>query len=79
MTGTGMRHYLDLRARGDAAAAEQHELFAAHAGRPAAEIDRLRLRLACLRGKAALWDARARGDADAERHCPARAADLPVS
>lgn len=67
MTVTGMRHYLDLRARGDAAAAEQHELFAAHADRLAAEIDRLRLRLAYLRGKADLWDARARGDADAEK------------
>src|SRR5881397_3312544 len=31
MTVTGMRRYLDLRAQGDAAAAAQHELFAAQA------------------------------------------------
>ncbi|MFD8306966.1 MerR family transcriptional regulator [Streptomyces sp. NPDC059690] len=67
MTVTGMRRYLDLRAQGDSAAAEQHELFAAQADRLAAEIARLRLRLAYLRGKADLWDARVRGDADAEK------------
>jgi DNA-binding transcriptional MerR regulator len=67
MTVTGMRRYLDLRAQGDSAAAEQHELFAAQADRLAAEIARLQLRLAYLRGKADLWDARVRGDADAEK------------
>lgn len=67
MTVTGMRRYLDLRAQGDSAAAEQHELFASQAGRLAAEIARLQLRLTYLRGKADLWEARARGDADAEK------------
>jgi DNA-binding transcriptional MerR regulator len=67
MTVTGMRRYLDLRAQGDAAAAAQHELFAAQADRLAAEIGQLQLRLAYLRGKADLWDARVRKDVDAEK------------
>ncbi|POX60920.1 MerR family transcriptional regulator [Streptomyces sp. Ru62] len=66
MTVSGMRRYLDLLARGDSAAAEQRDLFAAQAEKLAADIERLRLRLAYLRGKADLWDARVRGDADAE-------------
>ncbi|MFH9084781.1 MerR family transcriptional regulator [Streptomyces sp. NPDC017673] len=67
MTVSGMRRYLDLRARGDSAAAEQRDLFAAQAEKLAADIERLRLRLAYLRGKADLWDARVRGDADTEK------------
>ncbi|MET8772822.1 MerR family transcriptional regulator [Streptomyces sp. NPDC004658] len=67
MTVSGMRRYLDLLARGDSAAAEQRDLFAAQAEKLAADIERLRLRLAYLRGKADLWDARVRGDADAEK------------
>ncbi|MEW2512645.1 MerR family transcriptional regulator [Streptomyces sp. NPDC046870] len=67
MTVSGMRRYLDLLARGDSAAAEQRELFAAQAEKLAADIERLRLRLAYLRGKADLWDARVRGDPDAEK------------
>jgi DNA-binding transcriptional MerR regulator len=67
MSVTGMRRYLDLRAQGDAAAAEQRDPFAAHADKLAAEIAGLRLRLAYLRGRAELWDARVRGDADAEK------------
>ncbi|MFI0510799.1 DNA-binding transcriptional MerR regulator [Streptomyces canus] len=67
MSVTGMRRYLDLRAQGDAAAAAQHELFTTHADRLAAEIAQLQLRLQYLRGKADLWDARVRGDADAEK------------
>lgn len=61
-----MRRYLDLRAQGNAAAAAQHELFAAQADRLAAEIGQLQLRLAYLRGKADLRDARVRKDVDAE-------------
>ncbi|WP_326949211.1 MerR family transcriptional regulator [Amycolatopsis sp. NBC_01307] len=57
-----LRRYLDLLARGDAAAAEQRELFDHHAGRLEAEIERLTLRLEYLRLKARLWDARDRGD-----------------
>ncbi|MEU6598100.1 MerR family transcriptional regulator [Streptomyces flaveolus] len=67
MTVSGMRRYLDLLAQGDSAAAEQRDLFASQARKLAADIERLRLRLAYLRGKADLWDARVRGDADAEK------------
>ncbi|MGW2032413.1 MerR family transcriptional regulator [Streptomyces argyrophylli] len=67
MTVSGMRRYLDLLARGDSAAAEQRDLFAVQAEKLAADIERLRLRLAYLRGKADLWDARVRGDTDAEK------------
>ncbi|MBE1495519.1 DNA-binding transcriptional MerR regulator [Amycolatopsis lexingtonensis] len=59
-----LRRYLALLARGDEAAAEQRELFDHHADRLEAEIERLRSRLAYLRLKARLWDARDRGDAD---------------
>ncbi|MGR6974850.1 MerR family transcriptional regulator [Streptomyces cynarae] len=67
MTVSGMRRYLELLAEGDSAAAEQRDLFASQAEKLAAEIGRLQLRLAYLRGKADLWDARVRGDADAEK------------
>ncbi|MGW5497559.1 MerR family transcriptional regulator [Streptomyces olivaceoviridis] len=67
MTVSGMRRYLDLLARGDSAAAEQRDLFAAQAEKLAADIERLQLRLAYLRGKEHLWDARVRGDAAAEK------------
>ncbi|RSD11966.1 MerR family transcriptional regulator [Amycolatopsis eburnea] len=62
-----LRRYLELLARGDAAAAEQRELFDHHADRLEAEIERLRSRLAYLRLKARLWDARDRGDAEAAK------------
>ncbi|MET7437060.1 MerR family transcriptional regulator [Streptomyces sp. NPDC005496] len=67
MAVSGMRRYLDLLAEGDAAAAEQRDLFASQAEKLAADIERLQLRLTYLRRKADLWDARVRGDADAER------------
>ncbi|KAA0923405.1 MerR family transcriptional regulator [Streptomyces apricus] len=67
MTVTGMRRYLELLALGDAAAAEQRDLFAAQAETLAADIEQLQLRLAYLRHKAELWDARVRGDAAAEQ------------
>jgi hypothetical protein len=47
-------------------AAGQRDLLLQHAERMAAEIAALRTRLDYLREKAALWDARARGDAAAE-------------
>ncbi|MEV5169593.1 MerR family transcriptional regulator [Streptomyces flaveolus] len=53
MTVSGTRRYLDLLAQGDSAAAEQRDLFASQARKLAADIERLRLRLAYLRGKAA--------------------------
>ncbi|MFF9458376.1 MerR family transcriptional regulator [Streptomyces flaveolus] len=66
VTVSGMRRYLDLLARGDAAAAEQRDLFTSQADKLAAEIEQLRLRLTYLRRKADLWDARHRGDTAAE-------------
>jgi len=61
-----MRTYQENRARGRAAAAEQRDLLLRHAERVEAEIQRLHTHLGYLREKAAVWDARDRGDADAE-------------
>ena len=61
-----MRVYQANRARGHAAAAEQRDLLLRHAERIEAEIAAQYARLDYLRHKAALWDARARGDAAAE-------------
>ena len=49
-----------------AVAAEQRDLLLRHADRLAAEIAALHTRLDYLHEKAALWDARSRGDAAAE-------------
>ena len=62
-----MRTYQANRARsGHAVAAEQRDLLLRHAERIEAEIAALHTRLDYLREKAALWDARAHGDAAAE-------------
>ena len=61
-----MRTYQANRGRGHEAAAEQRDLLLRHAERIEAEIAAQHTRLDYLRAKAALWDARARGDADAE-------------
>jgi MerR family copper efflux transcriptional regulator len=61
-----MRTYQANRRRGHEAAAEQRDLLLRHAGRIEAEIAAQYTRLDYLRGKAALWDARARGDTAAE-------------
>src|ERR1700685_566005 len=61
-----MRTYQANRARGHAAAAEQRDLLLRHAERVEAEIQTLHTHLDYLREKAAVWDARDRGDADAE-------------
>ena len=61
-----MRTYQANRARGRAAAAEQRDLLLRHAERIEAEIETLHTHLDYLREKAALWDARDRGDTDAE-------------
>ncbi|MCX5066093.1 MerR family transcriptional regulator [Micromonospora lupini] len=67
MSVADMRRYLTLLAEGDReAAAAQRDLFARHAERLSAEIERLRVRQAYMRGKADMWDARHRGDAAAE-------------
>ncbi|NUR98581.1 MAG: MerR family transcriptional regulator, partial [Kribbellaceae bacterium] len=57
-----MRTYLANRARGRAAAGEQRDLLLRHAERIEAEIAAQQARLRYLREKAALWDARDRGD-----------------
>jgi MerR family transcriptional regulator, copper efflux regulator len=61
-----MRVYQANRSRGHEAAAEQRDLLLRHAQRIEAEIAAQDTRLDYLRAKAALWDARARGDAAAE-------------
>ncbi|OIK02112.1 MerR family transcriptional regulator [Streptomyces monashensis] len=61
-----MRTYLGNRARGREAAAEQRDLLLRHAERIESEIAAQRARLGYLREKAAMWDARDRGDAAAE-------------
>ncbi len=58
-----MRTYQANRGLGHAAADEQSALLQRHAERVEAEIRTLGVHLAYLRTKAALWDARARGDA----------------
>jgi len=61
-----MRVYQANRSRGHEAAAEQRDLLLRHAQRIEAEIAVQYTRLDYLQAKAALWDARARGDAAAE-------------
>ncbi|WP_169947545.1 MerR family transcriptional regulator [Microbispora sp. H11081] len=71
-----MRAYLANRARGREAAAEQRDLLLHHAERVEAEIAAQRARLAYLREKAALWDARDRGDTAAEAEVTRRLVDV---
>jgi MerR family copper efflux transcriptional regulator len=65
-----MRTYQANRALGYATAGEQRDLLARHAQRIQLEIERLQVHLVYLEAKAALWDARDRGDAgeEAEAH-----------
>ncbi len=68
-TGVGikdMRTYQANLARRDETAAEQRDLLLRHAERIEAELVLQHARLDFLRHKAALWDARDRGDAAAE-------------
>jgi DNA-binding transcriptional MerR regulator len=67
-----MRTYQANRARGHSAAAEQRALLTRHAERVEAEIATLRVHRQYLREKAALWDARDRGDAAAEAEASRR-------
>ncbi len=71
-----MRTYQNNRALGHAAAAEQRDLLLRHAARIEAEIATLRIHLEYLREKAALWDARDRGDAIAEAAAGQRVRDV---
>ena len=61
-----MRTYQSNRALGRAAAGEQRDLLLRHATRIQDEIRTLRVHLDYLELKAALWDARDRGDASEE-------------
>ena len=61
-----MRTYQANRVRGHEAAGEQRDLLLRHAERVQAEIETLRTHLDYLRAKSRLWDARERGDAEAE-------------
>ena len=70
-----MRVYQANRSRGHAAAAEQRDLLLRHAERIEAEIAAQHTRLDYLREKAALWDARVRGDAAAEAAAQQRVGD----
>jgi len=58
-----MRTYQANRALGRAAASEQRDLLQRHAVRVEQQIETLRVHLEYLTFKAALWDARDRGDA----------------
>lgn len=69
-----MRAYLANRTRGRSAAAEQRDLLLRHAERIEAEIAAQQARLGYLRVKASLWDARDRGDVDAEAEASQRLA-----
>jgi DNA-binding transcriptional MerR regulator len=70
-----MRTYQANRARGHEAAAEQRDLLLRHAERIEAEIAAQHARLAYLRAKAALWDARAHADTPGEAQAQRRAAE----
>ena len=61
-----MRTYQANRALGHAAAGDQRDILLRHAERVELEIATLHVHLEYLRRKAALWDARERGDAVAE-------------
>ena len=67
-----MRVYLANRARTGSAEAEQRDLLLRHAERIEAEIAAQQARLGYLRVKAALWDARDRGDINAEAEASER-------
>ncbi|GHO59947.1 MerR family transcriptional regulator [Ktedonobacter robiniae] len=60
-----MRAYLQLLEEGTKGAAQQKELFAAHAKELECQIERLQVRKEYLKSKEAYWDAVERGDADA--------------
>jgi MerR family transcriptional regulator, copper efflux regulator len=71
-----MRTYQANRARGREAAGEQRDLLLSHAERIEAQIATLRTHLDYLLVKAALWDARERGDRDAEAEANLRVQDM---
>ncbi|GCE25040.1 MerR family transcriptional regulator [Dictyobacter alpinus] len=60
-----MRTYLQLLEKGTQGAAQQKELFQAHATELEHQIERLQMRKQYLEGKVAYWDALERGDEEA--------------
>jgi DNA-binding transcriptional MerR regulator len=71
-----MRTYQANRALGHAKAGEQRDLLLRHAERIEAEIETLRTHLDYLEAKAALWEARGRGDAHAETEANLRVQEM---
>jgi MerR family transcriptional regulator, copper efflux regulator len=71
-----MRTYQANRSRGHEAAGEQRDLLLRHAERIEAQIAMLHTHLDYLRAKAALWDARDRGDPGAEAEANLRVQDM---
>jgi DNA-binding transcriptional MerR regulator len=67
-----MRTYQSNRALGQAAAGDQRDLLLRHADRVEQQISTLHVHLDYLRSKAALWDARLRGDAAEEAEASLR-------
>jgi MerR family transcriptional regulator, copper efflux regulator len=74
-----MRTHQANRTRGRRAAGEQRDLLRAHAQRVESEIATLHIHLDYLRAKAALWDARDRGDETAEAEAQALVNDIVPS
>ena len=71
-----MRTYQANRTRGHEAAGEQRDLLLRHAERVEAQIATLHIHRDYLRAKAALWDARDRGDPSAEAEANLRVQDM---
>jgi len=71
-----MRTYQANRRLGNVAAGDQRDLLVRHAERVDAEIATRRVHLDYLRIKAALWDARARGDEAAEAEAGRRVQEM---
>ena len=71
-----MRTYQANRALGHAAAGDQRDILLRHAERVELEIATLHVHLDYLRRKAALWDARDRGDAADEAAAQARVNEI---
>lgn len=77
MSVADLRRSVAVLERGDAAAEEQRDIYAAQAERLASRIARMHLQLDYLRAKADLWDAREREDVMAEER--ARTAVLAIA
>jgi MerR family transcriptional regulator, copper efflux regulator len=71
-----MRTYQANRSRGREAFGEQRDLLLRHAERIEAQIATLHIHLDYLRVKAAMWDARVRGDSVAEAEATQRVHDM---